>query len=184
VSGRSFQWVQQACITYWQRVLVCRRTLQHESQFYKTTQMLRMSLIRVFVIEFINSTSGLVCLPLCIVVCFLCVLLMYICVLCFMFRPSCMKSSIVLCYNINKLTYVPYNTFLRNQTISYTGNVQMFIFIHCWYISLQSNATSTTLLLTMAMAKHACSSCELIQHVFWRIHRQFRHAKWWLVVTY
>jgi len=31
---------------------------------------------------------------------------MYIFILCFMFRPSCVKSSIVLCYNINKFTYL------------------------------------------------------------------------------
>jgi len=40
---------------------------------------------------------------------FLCVLLMYIFVLCLMFRPSSVKSSIVLCYNINfnnLLTYL------------------------------------------------------------------------------
>jgi len=30
----------------------------------------------------------------------------YIFVLCFMSRPSFMKSSILLCYNINKLTYL------------------------------------------------------------------------------
>jgi len=37
---------------------------------------------------------------------FLCVLLMYIFILCFMARPSSVKSRIVLCYNINKLTYL------------------------------------------------------------------------------
>ena len=38
--------------------------------------------------------------------CFLCVLLMYVLILCFVLRPSCMKSRIVLCYNISKLTYL------------------------------------------------------------------------------
>jgi len=49
------------------------------------------------------NSSGLICLPLCIVVCFLCATVVYF-ILCFMFRPSSLKSSIVLCYNINKLT--------------------------------------------------------------------------------
>ena len=31
---------------------------------------------------------------------------MYIFILCFMFRPSSMKSSIVLCYNIGQVTYL------------------------------------------------------------------------------
>jgi len=37
---------------------------------------------------------------------FLSVLLVYIFILCFMFRPSSMKSSTVLCYYINELTYL------------------------------------------------------------------------------
>ena len=37
--------------------------------------------------------------------CFLCVPLIYISILCFMSRHSSMKSSTVLCYDINELTY-------------------------------------------------------------------------------
>ena len=95
------------CTVAWQlaRFQLTRRIARSLGDSGGSCFVVLLSLIRVFVIEFIEH--GLVCLPLCIVVyiSYMCCCI-YVSMLCFMFRPSSIKSSIVLCYNINKLTFL------------------------------------------------------------------------------